>query len=85
MIRFYQAEGMRHKEQFTWSYIGKNVSPDKAIGSARPACCWGNIGEHWSPSNEEGREDYRTAQPICCSEWPKHTTGIVIIAIIVKL
>ena len=31
------------------------------------------------------RENYRTAQPICCSEWPKHTTGIVIIAIIVKL
>ena len=44
-IRFYQVEGMRRQKQFSWKYIGKNVSPDEKIGSARPVCCWGNIGE----------------------------------------
>ena len=32
--------------------MGKNVSPDEAIGSVGPVCFWGNIGEYQSPSNE---------------------------------
>ena len=44
-IRFYQVEGMRRQKQFSWKYIGKNVSPDEKIGSARPVYCWGNVGE----------------------------------------
>ena len=32
--------------------MAKNVLPNEAIGSVGPVCCWGNIGEYQSPSNE---------------------------------
>ena len=39
-------EVMRCEKKFTWKNIGKNVLPDKTIGSARPVCCRRNTGEH---------------------------------------
>ena len=32
--------------------MAKNMLPNEAIGSVGPVCCWGNIGEYQSPSNE---------------------------------
>ena len=32
--------------------MAKNMLPNEAIGSVGPVCCWGNIGEYYSPSNE---------------------------------